>query len=422
MSRFEIRTSLVLCAIFALRMLGLFIILPIFSVYAQTLNGGDRPALLGLTLGIYGLVQACLHIPLGMLSDRIGRKPVIIAGLGLFVMGAAIAACADSLGGIALGRAIQGAGAISAAITALIADLTREEHRSKAMALVGGSIGISFAASLVIASPLYHSIGMPGIFWLMSALGCAAIALVIFGLPNASTLVPATAASTAAEATAINPPSATSTSTQQLNRILRHIDLWRLNIGVLVLHAVQIAMFIVVPRLLIEAGLALDAHWKIYLPVVLCSFVLMLWPMIAAERAGRMRLVLLSAIMLLIVVQLLFALHPPYSTTITAIAILLLLFFVGFNLLEALQPSLVSRLASDAKGTALGIYNTSQALGLFLGGALGGMLLKFAQGRLVFLACAILLLGWLIIARNMQEIPRRDAKIATPLPSSTQSS
>jgi predicted MFS family arabinose efflux permease len=295
---------------------------------------------------------------------------------------------ADSLAGIAWGRAIQGAGAISAAITALIADLTRVEHRSKAMAMVGGSIGLSFAISLVIAAPLYQHIGMNGLFWLMSALGCGALLLVAWGVPTPIKTVIS--------------PSATRLS--GLRDALCRVDLLRLNIGVLILHATQIAMFIVVPRLLTAAGLPLSAHWQIYLPVVLCSFVLMLAPMLAAERAGKTRLVLLSAVALLFFVQIGFAMQSEIS--IAAIAVLLLLFFTGFNLLEAMQPALVSRLADEAKGTALGVYNTSQALGLFLGGALGGGLLKFSQGRMVFIACAILLFVWLIIARNMQEITR----------------
>lgn len=375
-------------------MLGLFILLPIFSVYAQHLSGGDRPALMGLALGIYGLVQACLHIPLGILSDRIGRKPVIIGGLLLFILGGVIAACANSLGGIAVGRGIQGAGAISAAITALIADLTREEHRSKAMAIIGGSIGIAFALSLVIATPLYKHIGMSGIFWVMSILGCGAIILVIKAIPSI-------------------PQRTRLSNSNQLRQIASRADLWRLNFGVLVLHATQIAMFLVVPRLLNDAGLPLTAHWKIYLPVVLSSFALMLWPMITAERAGKIRLILLSAIALLIGVQLLFALQAnsfSQAGGLGMIAFLLLLFFTAFNLLEALQPALVSRLADEAKGTALGIYNTTQALGLFLGGALGGMLLKFASTSVIFLSCAGLLLLWLIIAHRMQEIPRRNPK------------
>lgn len=394
MNRLEIRASLALAGIFALRMLGLFILLPIFSVYAQHLTGGDRPALMGLALGIYGLIQACLHIPLGMLSDRIGRKPVIIGGLLLFILGGVIAACANNLAGIALGRGIQGAGAISAAITALIADLTREEHRSKAMAIIGGSIGIAFALSLVIATPLYQRIGMSGIFWLMSMLGCGAIILVVKAIPPTP------------QRTLLSNPS-------QLRQIASRTDLWRLNFGVLVLHATQIAMFLVVPRLLSDAGLPLTAHWKIYLPVVLCSFALMLWPMMTAERTGKIRVVLLGAIGLLIGVQLLFALQAKsfaQAGGLGMIALLLLLFFTAFNLLEALQPALVSRLADDAKGTALGIYNTMQALGLFLGGALGGMLLKFAGTSAIFLSCASLLLLWLIIAHHMQEIPRRNPK------------
>lgn len=395
MNRIEIRNSLVLAAVFALRMLGLFIILPVFSIYAQTLPGGDRPGMVGWVMGIYGLVQACLHIPLGMLSDRIGRKPVIIGGLGLFVLGGTVAALSDNLMGIAIGRAIQGAGAISAAITAMVADLTRETYRSTAMAMIGMSIGLAFALSLVIAAPLYQCIGMSGIFWLMSGLGGAAMLLVLFALP--STRV----------------KQHVHTVTENLAMVLKRADLWRLNVGVLVLHAVQMAMFVVVPRLLIMAELPLSAHWKIYLPVILGSFLLMLMPMMIAERKGKVHVLLISAIALLFLVQITFGIYLTYQLNLVVLGLLLLAFFTGFNLLEAMQPALVSRFAAQTKGTALGVYNTTQALGLFLGGVLGGAILKFSGANAVFFTCAGLLLVWLIIARTMRPIPNRQSITTT---------
>jgi MFS family permease len=338
MTKSELRASLSLASIFALRMLGLFLILPVFAEYARGLPDGQDAQRIGLAMGIYGLMQAFLHIPLGWLSDRIGRKPVMVAGLLLFVAGALVAAFSDTLAGITIGRAMQGMGAISAAITACIADLTRERHRTKAMAMVGGSIGLTFALSLVIASPLLKSIGMSGIFGLMAVLGVLAIGVTLF-------LVPA--------------PPPPHPVRMPFRQVLLNADLIRMNVGVLALHASQVAMFMVVPAMLADAGMPLDQHWKVYLPVVLVSFVLMLGPMMAAERYGRVRPVLLASVALMTVVQLLFAAVQG----LWPIVGVLLLFFVAFNVLEAMQPSLVSRYAAAGRGAALGVYNTTQALG-----------------------------------------------------------
>lgn len=382
MTRAELRASLSLASIFALRMLGLFLILPIFAEYARGLPDGHDAQRVGLAMGIYGLMQAFLHIPLGWLSDRIGRKPVMVAGLLLFVAGGLVAAFSHTLFGITLGRALQGTGAISAAITACIADLTRERHRTKAMAMVGGSIGLTFALSLVIASPLLHAIGMPGIFALMSVLGAVAIVVTLFVVPS---------------------PPPPHPVRMPFRQVLLNPDLVRMNVGVLALHASQVAMFMVVPAMLADAGMPLDQHWKVYLPVVLVSFVLMLGPMMAAERYGRVRPVLLSAVGLMTAVQLLFAaVHGLW-----AIVVVLLLFFVAFNVLEAMQPSLVSRYAAASRGAALGVYNTTQALGLFLGGVVGGWLLKHEGRSAVFVGCAVVLLVWLIIAWSMKPPPAR---------------
>lgn len=382
MTRMELRASISLASIFALRMLGLFLILPVFAEYASGLPDGHDAQRVGLAMGIYGLMQAFLHIPLGWLSDRVGRKPVMVAGLLLFIAGGLVAAGSDTLTGIILGRSLQGMGAISAAITACIADLTREQHRTKAMAMVGGSIGLTFALSLVIASPLLHSIGMPGIFTLMSVLGVIAILVTLFLVPTPPPPHP------------VRLP---------FRAVLLNADLIRLNVGVLALHASQVAMFMVVPAMLSDAGMPLDQHWKVYLPVVLVSFVLMLGPMMAAERYGKVRPVLLGAVGLMTAVQLMFAaVHGLWG-----IVGVLLLFFVAFNVLEAMQPSLVSRYAAAARGAALGVYNTTQAMGLFLGGVVGGWLLKHEGRGAVFLGCAVVLLLWLIIAWNMKSPPAR---------------
>lgn len=382
MTKSELRASLSLASIFALRMLGLFLILPVFAEYARGLPDGHDAQRIGLAMGIYGLMQAFLHIPLGWLSDRIGRKPVMVAGLLLFVAGALVAAFSDTLAGITIGRAMQGMGAISAAITACIADLTRERHRTKAMAMVGGSIGLTFALSLVIASPLLRSIGMSGIFGLMAVLGVLAIGVTLF-------LVPA--------------PPPPHPVRMPFRQVLLNADLIRMNVGVLALHASQVAMFMVVPAMLADAGMPLDQHWKVYLPVVLVSFVLMLGPMMAAERYGRVRPVLLASVALMTVVQLLFAAVQG----LWPIVGVLLLFFVAFNVLEAMQPSLVSRYAAAGRGAALGVYNTTQAMGLFLGGVVGGWLLKHEGRSAVFLGCAAVLVLWLIIAWSMKAPPAR---------------
>lgn len=378
----EVRASISLASIFALRMLGLFLILPIFAEYARTLPDGHDGLRVGIGMGIYGLMQAFLHIPLGWLSDRVGRKPVMVGGLLMFAAGALVAAFSDTLTGIIIGRSLQGMGAISAAITACIADLTREQHRTKAMAMVGGSIGLTFALSLVIASPLLHIIGMPGIFALMSVFGVLAILVTLFVVPTPPPPHP------------VRLPFRT---------VLMNPDLIRLNVGVLALHVSQVAMFMVVPAMLTDAGMPLDQHWKVYLPVVLVSFVLMLAPMMAAERYGKIRPVLLGSVALMTAVQLLFAaVHGLW-----AITGVLLLFFVAFNLLEAMQPSLVSRYAAASRGAALGVYNTTQALGMALGGPAGGWLLQHEGRSAVFVGCAVLLMLWLIIAWSMKPPPAR---------------
>ncbi len=388
MSRREIRAGASLAAIFALRMLGLFLILPIFAIHAKTLPDGGDVALVGLAMGIYGLTQAFCQIPLGMASDKFGRKPVIIFGLVLFAVGAVIAAMSHTVMGILIGRAVQGAGAISAAITALLADSTREQHRTKAMAMVGASIGLSFAVSLVFAPVLYARLGMDGIFFLIAAMALAAIAVVTWIVPAAPAL-----------------PSAK----VPLMDVLKNPDLMRLNFGVFVLHLCMMAMFVIVPGALIKfADVPLDQHWKVYLPAVFGSFLVMLPIIVRGERQAKMKQVFVGSIFLLMAVQLGFWHWLENGTILMA---LLFAFFLAFNILEASQPSLVSRLAPpSAKGAALGVYNTLQALGLACGGALGGWLQQKMGASSVFIFSAILSLIWLIIAHRMPQLPGRAAK------------
>lgn len=385
MSRDEIRSATSLASIFALRMLGLFLILPVFAIHAKTLPDGDNALLVGLAMGIYGLSQAFGQIPFGIASDKFGRKRIIVIGLILFAVGAFVAASATTVMGVLIGRAIQGAGAISAAITALIADSTRDEHRTKAMAMVGGSIGLTFALSLVIAPLLYQSIGMGGIFALTGVLSLIAIGVVLYVTPDAPALqhepVP-------------------------LSVVLKNRELMRLNYGVFVLHLSQMAMFVVVPSVLVQfLDLPVASHWKIYLPIMFASFIAMLPAIFIGEKYGKMKQVFVGAITLLLLVQLGFwqFLQQPF-----ALVSLLFAFFVAFNILEASQPSLVSRIAPPAaKGAALGVYNTLQAIGLFCGGAVGGWIKQNLSGSSVFIVCAIMTVLWLIIAINMPDIAKR---------------
>jgi MFS family permease len=389
MSRSEIRASTSLASIFALRMLGLFLILPVFAIHAKSIPGGDNATLVGLAMGIYGLTQSFGQIPLGAASDKYGRKPVIIFGLVLFALGSFIAAGAHDITWVIIGRAVQGAGAISAAVTAFIADATREEHRTKAMAMVGGSIGLTFAGSLIAAPLLYQAIGMGGIFAMTGILSVIAILVVQY-------VVPAAPVHKAARV--------------PFGEIFKNRELMRLNFGVFALHLMQMSMFLVVPSLLVQAaGLPVAEHWKVYLPVVLASFVLMLVPVFIGERHGKMKPVFIGAVALLLAVQFgMWGFIAQASTQWPLLVGLLFAYFLAFNILEASLPSLVSRFAPPAaKGAALGVYNTLQALGLFCGGALGGWLRQHAGGASVFMLGAAFTVGWLIIAFTMKNLPRR---------------
>ncbi len=384
----ERRASGWLASIFALRMLGLFLILPVFAIYGRELPGGQEAYLIGLAISIYGLTQAMFQIPFGAASDRFGRKPVIVAGLIVFAVGSVIAALSTNIAGVIAGRAIQGAGAISAAVSAFIADSTRDEVRTKAMAMVGGSIGLTFAFSLIAAPPLTAWIGLSGLFWLTAVLACLGIVVVVWGVPPA-------------------PVREEQPEPIRHGDVLFNPQLLRLNIGVFVLHVCQTALFVVVPTLLVDRGaLPAPSHWQVYLPVIVVSFVLMVPPMIMAERRGKLREVFLGAIALLMVAML--AAPALTHTALAGLVTFLMLFFIAFNLLEAMQPSLVSRLApAHVKGFAMGVYNTTQAFGLFLGGIVGGALAKRFGDNMVFYVCAALAAIWFVAAFSMQPPPAR---------------
>ncbi|MCL4800749.1 MAG: MFS transporter [Burkholderiales bacterium] len=386
MSREELRASLSLASLFALRMLGLFLILPVFAVHAPQLAGGDNLVLVGLALGAYGLTQALLQIPFGIASDRYGRKRVIVLGLVLFAAGGFVAAAATDIYWTIVGRAVQGAGAISAAVTAFVADLTRDEQRTKAMAIIGASIGAMFAVSLVAAPALYRAIGMSGIFALTGVLAVAAIVVVLGIVPAEPARRP--------EA----PPEA------GFGAVLAEGELARLDFGVFALHAVQMAMFVVVPHALVASGgLPVAEHWKVYLPALAVSLVLVLPVILHVERKRQVKAAFLGAIALLALAQGGFL---AFGGTLAGLAVLLVAFFAAFNVLEAVLPSLVSRAApAAARGAALGIYNTSQSLGLFAGGAIGGWIAQAAGAGGVHLFAAGLAAVWAIIAASMRVPP-----------------
>ena len=385
----ERRSSGALALIFALRMLGLFLVLPVFMLEARKYPGGDDPAMIGLAMGLYGLTQALFQLPIGLASDRIGRKPVIVAGLLVFAAGSLIAAMADSLTGLMAGRAIQGAGAVSAAVTALLADLTRDGVRTKAMAMVGGSIGLMFALALVLAPLLNAWIGLSGIFGLTCALALAGIAVVLWVVPP-------------------EPRQHADAPKGKFSELLGQSDLLRLNFGVFILHTVQMSMWVAVPAMLVQAGLAKEQHWHIYLPAVLLSFLAM-GLLFSMERKGKLRKALLGAIGLVLVVQIGLGMLAVSGTipTVWCMALLMFLFFCGFNALEATQPSLVSRMApAPLRGAALGAYNTLQSLGLFAGGAVGGAVAKFAGVPGLFTMTAVLVALWLVVTWPLRPVGR----------------
>ena len=392
MTATERRASFSLASIFALRMLGLFLVLPVFALEAARYPGGDDTASVGLAMGIYGLTQAFLQIPFGLASDWWGRKPVIVAGLVLFALGSFISAWAPDLHWLMAGRAIQGAGAISAAVTALLADTTRDEVRTKAMALIGGSIALMFALSLLISPWLAGLIGLHGLFALTGGLALTGIAIVLWWVPA-------------------EPKIHASAERGSVLEVLKEPALLRLNFGVFVLHAVQLAMWVALPALLVAAGLEKARHWQVYLPAVLASFLVMGMTLFPLEKRGYLRAVFLSAVGLIFLVQigLLWTVWSSGAGVNTStpslgwLAALLVLFFCGFNVLEASQPSLASRVApAHARGAALGVYNTLQSLGFFMGGAVGGWLTKTHGEQGLFLACAALMLLWLGVAWPMK--------------------
>lgn len=385
MTATERRASIGLASIYGLRMLGLFIILPVFALYAEHLPGGENHLLIGVALGAYGLTQAILQIPAGWMSDRYGRKPLIYGGLVMFALGSFVAASADNLYLVIAGRAIQGAGAINAAVMALTADLTREEVRTKAMAMIGMTIGVTFSLSLILSPILNGILGVPGIFALTGVLALLALLVVRFVIPDPAI-------------TCFH--SDTEASSSRFGEVLRNKDLLRLDFGIFTVHAVLMSVFMRVPFLLQADGLEVAQHWKIYLLVMFAGFVLMLPLIIIAEKKNMMKPIFMLTIALAMGAQAVLVLvqHSLFGVTIS-----LLVFFTAFNVLEAKLPSLISIVAPlTARGTAMGIYSSVQFLGAFFGASVSGALLQFVGGDAVLVFGAVLLLIWLVVASGMQ--------------------
>lgn len=385
MEKHDLRAAASLAAVFSVRMLGLFMVYPVFAAFARHLAGAT-PYKIGVALGIYGLSQGALQMPFGTLSDRIGRKTMIVVGLVIFGIGSAVAASATSIEAMIVGRLLQGAGAIGSVVLALIADLTAEKNRTKAMALVGMTIGFSFLVAIVTGPAIAGRIGVSGIFWLMAALALAGIAITVLVVP----VPPRPHVQPDAE-----------TVPALIRATLRHPELLRLDFGIFALHAMLTASFLVVPGLL-RGTLAVSSRdqWLVYLPVLLVSVAVMVPAIIVAERYRRLKSVLVIAVAALAASQLMMAAGGQDAYVLVGG---LVVFFSGFNIMEASLPSLVTKTApAGSRGTATGIYSSSQFLGIFAGGAIGGWVHQAAGTAAVFLfACAVAVV-WLLVAATMR--------------------
>lgn len=377
----EWRASTSMAWVYSLRMLGMFLVLPVLALYAAGLPGAENKAFVGLAMGIYGLTQAVFQLPLGMASDKFGRKKVIYFGLLVFAAGSFMAAAADSLPVLVAARALQGAGAVSAAVTALVADLTREEVRTRAMAMIGLSIGLTFSFSMVLSPVLARYIGVPGLFALMGALTLFSIGVVAWMTPDPER-------SKLHEDAQAQPA--------RISEILKNGQLLRLNFGIFALQTGLMALFTTLPFALADLGLEKARHWEVYLPATVIGLILMVPAIIVGETRNRLKQVFLLGIGLIAAAQLglLFGLNALWP-----VGIFLVVYFIGFNILEASLPSLVSKVApSELKGTAMGVYNTLQSVGLFAGGALGGVLFQHSGHTGVFVFCTALMLVWFAVA------------------------
>jgi len=398
LNKLEKRSIFALASVYGLRMYGLFLILPVLAIYAENLEGAT-PLLMGVALGVYGISQALFQIPFGIMSDRFGRKPIILIGLVIFVIGSLVAAASTTISGVIIGRALQGAGAIAAVVLALTSDLTRENQRTKAMAMIGMTIGFSFMLALITAPWLEFFISVPGLFVMTAILAALSMVVIVKVVP-------------------------TPVQTRNLDvrpipirmlQLLKHRQLMRLDLGIFVLHFVLTAMFVAIPIILLqELNLETNEHWSVYLPALLISIVLMVPLVIMSSKKERVERIFFAAVCLLLLSQFMFLVRPMGSLGLT---ICLVVFFWGFNLLEAMLPSLVSRVAPAAcKGSAMGVYNTFQFLGIFFGGLFGGFLYGSLGVNAVFALSGLLLLVWAAILHTSPNMVLLDSIVVSVNP------
>lgn len=387
MTRGERRATWALGSVFSLRMLGMFMVLPVLTTYGMSLAGASE-ALIGLAIGIYGMTQALFQIPFGLLSDRIGRKPLIVGGLLMFALGSVIAALTHSIWGVILGRALQGSGAISAAVMALLSDLTREQNRTKAMAFIGVSFGITFAIAMVTGPLITRALGLSGLFWLIALLALGGIAITLWLVPTPTGHL-------------LNRES--SMVRGGMRTVLTNPRLLKLNLGILCVHTLLMSSFVALPPLLEQAGLPRDSQWQAYLVTMLVAFVSVVPFIIYAEKRRQMKRVFQACVLVMFIAEVVLW---QAGLQLWGLLAGLQLFFIGFNVMEALLPSLISKESPPGyKGTAMGVYSTSQFIGVAIGGSLGGLLYSLGGGVLVFGSCALLALAWLGVSLTMQEPP-----------------
>ncbi|GAA5138056.1 MFS transporter [Thalassotalea piscium] len=384
----EKKAAFSLAAVFGLRMLGLFMILPVFAIYGQELIGYS-PIWIGLAIGAYGLTQALLQIPMGILSDKFGRKPIILIGLLVFLLGSVVAALSDTIYGVVFGRALQGMGAIASAVLALAADLSREEQRPKVMATIGMFIGLSFTFAMVLGPIVAESFGLSGLFWFTAALTLGAMFMIQYMVPYSVNKAP--------RGDSVALP-------KQITSLAKDPQLLRLNIGVFTLHMALTACFVTLPKQFVNAGLALDQHWQLYLPTLLGSFFLMVPFMIMAIKKQK-EIQMFSASILLLAFSLALMWYLP--STIINLVVVVVMFFTAFNYLEATMPSILSRLApAGVKGSVMGIYSSSQFFGAFCGGLFGGVIASAFNEQAIFLVMSAICLVWFFIAFGLKPLKK----------------
>ena len=387
MTPVELRATWGLGTVFSLRMLGMFMVLPVLTTYGMALQGASE-TLIGLAIGIYGLAQAIFQIPFGLLSDRIGRKPLIVGGLLLFVLGSIIAACTDSIWGIILGRALQGSGAIAAAVMALLSDLTREQNRTKAMAFIGISFGVTFAIAMVVGPIVTHAMGLHALFWMIAILASLGIVITLMVVPSASHHV-------------LNRESGMVKGS--FRKVLANPRLVKLNIGIFCLHVLLMSSFVALPGQFEQAGFPAPEHWKVYLSTMLIAFAGVVPFIIYAEVKRRMKRVFVGCVGMIVIAEIvLWGAEGHFWTLVVGVQ----LFFCAFNLMEAILPSLISKESpAGYKGTAMGIYSTSQFLGVAVGGSMGGWVFGHFDAQTVFMVGAMVAAAWLFVSMTMQEPP-----------------